>query len=194
VVRPATLNPYSQVVYDTNRYSVPVERAQPHLVVKAYPFRVDILNQKEVIASHPRCYGHSQDILDPLHYLSLVEERPGAFHHAKPIRRWRETWPAVFEQLLTRLTEQWPEGRGVREFIGILKLCRQHPASLVEQAIAQALEHGCVHVDGVELCLRQLLTPAVQPSTLDLSDRPSWAAVGAQPVDLRSYDRLLERV
>lgn len=194
VVRPVTLNPYSQVVYDTNRYSVPVERAQPHLVVKAYPFRVDILNQKEVIASHPRCYGHSQDVLDPMHYLSLVEERPGAFHHAKPIRRWRETWPAVFEQLLARLKEQWPDGRGVREFIGILKLCRQHPASLVEQAIAEALEHGCVHADGVELCLRHLLTPDVHPSTLDLSDRPAWAAVGAQPVDLQSYDRLLERV
>ena len=67
-----------------------------NLVLKAYPFRVDVLHLKEVIASHPRCYERNQDILDPLHYLPLLEQRPGAFQHAKPIRRWRETWPAVF--------------------------------------------------------------------------------------------------
>jgi transposase len=57
VTRPATLNPYSQVVLDTNRYSVPADKAYRNLVLKAYPFRVDILHLAEVLASHPRCYG-----------------------------------------------------------------------------------------------------------------------------------------
>jgi hypothetical protein len=57
------LNPYSQVEFETNRYSVPAEQAYRNLVLKAYPFRVDIQFFKEVIASHPRCYGHKQDIL-----------------------------------------------------------------------------------------------------------------------------------
>ncbi|MEZ4706792.1 MAG: hypothetical protein R3A44_06285 [Caldilineaceae bacterium] len=35
-----TLNRYSQVVFETNRYSVPVELAQKHLVLKAYPFHI----------------------------------------------------------------------------------------------------------------------------------------------------------
>ena len=60
-----------------------------HLVVKAYPFRVDILYLEAVLASHPRCYGKNQDIYDPLHYLPLLEQRPGALQHAKPVRRWR---------------------------------------------------------------------------------------------------------
>jgi transposase len=76
------LNGYSQVEFETNRYSVPAEQAYRNLVLKAYPFRVDILFSKEVIASHPRCYGHKQDILDPLHYLPLLEQRPGAFEPA----------------------------------------------------------------------------------------------------------------
>ena len=128
VVRSVTLNGYSQVEFETNRYSVPADKARKNLVLKAYPFRVDILDQKEMIASHARCYERKQDVLDPLHYLPLLEERPGAFDHAKPIRRWRETWPPVYETLLSRLREQWPDGRGVREFVRILNLHREHPA------------------------------------------------------------------
>ncbi len=194
VSRPVVLNPYSQVEFGSNRYSVPVDRAQPNLAVKAYPFRIDVLHLKEVIASHARCYGHNQDFLDPLHYLSLLEKRPGAFPHAKPIRRWRETWPAVFDELLSALKKQWPDGQGVREFIAILKLCVEHPVPLVEQAVQQALAYGCAHADGVELCLRQLSNPPRPISALDLGDHPAWASVGAQAPNLRCYDQLLAKV
>jgi transposase len=78
VSREVRLNGYSQVTFETNRYSVPVEQARHQLVVKAYPFRLDILlptpqtqpspASARVVASHPRCYDHEQDILDPLHY------------------------------------------------------------------------------------------------------------------------------
>jgi len=193
--RPATLNPYCQVVFETNRYSVPADKAYRNLVLKAYPFRLDILHLDEILASHRRCYGREQDIIDPLHYLPLLEQRPGAFEHAKPIRRWRKKWPPVYERFLERLQEQDLEGQGIREFVRVLKLHRDHPADLVEQAVRQALEYGCLHADGVELCLRQLLnsdTPL--PAALSLANLPPWALVGEQPPDLNCYNQLLERV
>lgn len=193
VVRPVVLNPYSQVEFETNRYSVPTDRAQRNLVLKAFPFRVDVLHLKEVIASHPRCYGRNQDMVDPLHYLPLLAQRPGAFQHAKPIRRWRETWPVAFEQLFNHLTEPGSDGRGVREFIAVLQLCRRYPEPLVEQAVRQALVYGCGHADGVELCLRQLVNPDVRVPSLDLADSPAWAALGTQPLNLHRYDQLLQR-
>jgi hypothetical protein len=150
------------------------------------------LDPQEVIASHPRCYGHKQDILDPLHYLPLLEERPGAFDYAKPIRRWREKWAPVYETLLSRLREQWPEGRGVHEFIRVLNLHCQHPAELVQQAVEQAIAYGSVHADGVELCLRQLTESDTVVLSLDLSDHPELVAVGAESPDLACYDQLLE--
>jgi transposase len=194
VTRPATLNPYSQVVLDTNRYSVPVDKAYRNLILKAYPFRVDILHLDKVLASHSRCYGREQDIFDPLHYLPLLEQRPGAFAHAKPIRRWREEWPPVYERFLERLQEQDLNGQSIREFVRVLKLHRDHPAKLVAQAVEQALEYGCVHADGVELCLRQLLNPDTLVPSLSPVDLPRWATVGEQPPDLNCYDQLLERV
>lgn len=203
VTRPVTLNGYGQIEFATNRSpalaggardSVPADKAYRNLVLKAYPFRVDILYLNEVIASHRRCYDRKQDILDPLHYLPLLEQRPGAFDHAKPIRRWRKSWPAVYERLLAELRSRWPEGRGVQEFVRILKLHRDHPPDLVAQAVEQALAYGCAHLDGIQLCLRQLMHPESPISPVDLSQWPELMAVDTQAPDLQCYDQLLERV
>jgi transposase len=189
----ARLNGYSQVEVETNRYSVPTDRAAATLRVKLYPFEVKIYrpDEKAALAVHPRCYGQQQDILEPLHYLPLLAQRPGALNHAKPIRQWRATWPAVYEQLLAELQRRQPEGQGVRQFIRVLHLHRHHPAEVVEQAVSRALEYHCPHADGVELCLRQLLQPEPVPLSLDLSQHPKLQQVGQQPVSLSRYNQLL---
>lgn len=187
------LNPYGQVVFETNRYSVPASEARMSLTLRAYPFAVEVLKEGQVIARHIRCYGHGQDIFDPLHYLTLLERRPGAFEYAKPLREWRAHWPPVYEQVLAQLRSTWPDGRGVREFIQILQLHSQHPASLIEQALHQALGYGCVHYEGVRLCLNQLLLPQADTMPLQLEQlqlarlEPSLD----QPIDLQQYDQLI---
>ncbi len=193
VAKPVVLNGYSQVEFETNRYSVPTDQAYRNLVLRAYPFRVDIAHMNNVIASHPRCYGQEQDVLDPLHYLSLLEQRPGAFEHAKPIRRWRKEWPPAYEHLLRRLQAD-KNGQGVREFVRVLELHKEHPPNLVARAIEQALEYGCAHADGVRLCLHQLLEPEMRRPEMSWTEPPPWASVGEQAPDLACYDRLLERV
>ena len=191
VTTTATLTPYSQVVFETNRYSVPTDRAAKRLVLRAYPFHLEILHDAEVLATHPRCYEREQDVLDPLHYLPLLAQRPGAFDHAKPIRQWQLSWPLCYKRLLLRLRQQWPEGRGVQEFVRILQLHADHEAALIAAAIEQALSIGCIHADGVQLCLHQLLHPAHATPTLDLSDQPHLGAIGAQPINLHHYEQLL---
>ena len=186
------LTPYSQVVLETNRYSVPVDQARSQLMAKLYPFRVEI-HGGTLLAVHERCYEREQDIFDPLHYLPLFSQRPGAFNHAKPMQEWRKRWPAVYEELLEGLQERWPEGRGLREFIAILQLHREYPAAEIEQAVESALKHGTLHRDGVMLCLNQLLNPDIEVSRLDLGQRPHLQDVGAQAVDLAQYDALLGR-
>jgi hypothetical protein len=194
VTRQVKLTPYSQVIYETNRYSVPVEKARRELVLKAYPFHVQIIFEQEVIASHVRCYGREQDIFDPLHYLTLLEQRPGAFEYARPLRAFRREWPPAYHRLLQRLKEQWPEGRGVKEFVRILRLHQEHPAQLIEQAVERALDYGCVHADGVIHCLHALEQPQIERSVLDLTEKPHLAAMGTQPIELQQYDQLVERL
>jgi Mu transposase-like protein len=193
VTRQVHLNGYSQVTYETNRYSVPVEQARSELVLKAYPFHVEILSNQGVLARHERCFEQKQDVFDPLHYLVLLEQRPGAFDYAKPLRQWRQDWPACYHLLLRRLREQWPEGRGVKEFVQVLRLHQQYPARLIEQAVEQAITYGCAHFDGVKHCLEHLGEQADRAPLLDLTDKPHLALVGNQPLDLGRYDQLLER-
>lgn len=214
VTTSARLTPYSQVIFETNRYSVPVDRARREVTVKAYPFHIDILDPNPTpttdtnqpgrpgqLARHPRCYEREQDVLEPLHYLPLLAQRPGAFDYAKPLRRWRASWPSSYERMVELLREKWPEGRGVREFVRILQLHQDYPASLVERAVEQALLYGCVHFDGVTHCLSQLITPATALPALTgldlvkLEEHPHLQAIGnigSQPVDLHRYERLLQ--
>lgn len=187
------LTPYSQAIFATNRYSVPVRRARREVTVKAYPFHIDILDRDQLIARHPRCYEREQDIFDPLHYLPLLEQRPGAFDYAAPMRRWRKDWPECYNQMLRQLRQMWPEGRGIQEFVRILQLHEHYSATLMQEAIEQALTYGCVHLDGVLHCLHQLTEHDACIAPLDLSDQPQLDAIGNQPVDLSRYDRLLKQ-
>jgi len=98
--RSVTLNPYSQVEFETNRYSVPADKARRNLVIKAYPFRVHILSLEDVIASHPRCYDRRQDVLDPLHYRSAeLTTKPALAGAATRSLRSRQAHPSLAEEL-----------------------------------------------------------------------------------------------
>jgi transposase len=193
VTRQASLTPYSQVIYETNRYSVPVEKARSTLVVKAYPFHVEIFHETDLLARHPRSYEREQDIFNPLHYLALLAQRPGAFEYARPLKGWRKEWPEAYHRLLATLREKWPEGRGVKEFVRVLRLHQEAPASLIEQAVTQALSYGCAHFDGVSHCLHQLAHPSASVPKWDLSAHPQLDRVGTQPIDLSCYEQLVER-
>jgi transposase len=194
ISREVILNPYGQVVFETNRYSVPADRARRQLTLKAYPFHIEVLADNEVIAGHERCYERKQDILNPLHYLPLLAERPGAFEHAAPLRQWREKWPSLYEILLTNLRGRLAENQAVREFIRILQLHQEHPAELVQQAVEQALAEHIAHLEGVTFCLNRLLDDTPQMLSLDLSGRPQLLDSGNQVVPLNRYDQLLSQV
>jgi transposase len=185
------VNKYSQVQFETNRYSVPTDQAYRTVTLRAYPFRLELLHHDQILATHPRCYAREQDILDPLHYLPLLEQRPGAFEHARPMRQLRQSWDPIYEQLLAHLQQRLPGSRAIREFVRILSLHRGYPPDAVTAAVKQALACGSAHLDNVTLCLHQALSPATVPPQLDLSAHPVLAQVGHQPVDLTVYDQLL---
>jgi len=108
VTTQAKLNGYSLVTYETNRYSVPVNRARKEVIVKAYPFHIEILDGTTLLARHLRNYEREQDLFEPLHYLPLLEQRPGAFDYARPMRQWRKDWPESYHQMLAACREKWP--------------------------------------------------------------------------------------
>lgn len=194
ITREVVLNPYCQVVFETNRYSVPAQLAQKQLTVRAYPFRIEVWHGQEQLASHSRSYDRQQDILDPLHYLPLLAQRPGAFEHAAPLQQWRPAWPAQYETLLEQMRTQQPARQAVREFIAVLQLHQTHPAEQVAAAITAALSSNIAHLAGVTFCLHKLCDRTPQLCAIDLSAQPQLAAVGTAPVPAVQYNQLLQQV
>jgi hypothetical protein len=67
-----------RITLDTNHYSVPAAYAHRRVTVKAYPDRICIYYDSQLIVRHTRQYGRHQDIEDPEHAKALVAQRSHA--------------------------------------------------------------------------------------------------------------------
>ena len=71
------------------------------------------------------------------------------------IRQWRATWPEDLERLLSRFKESQGETKGIKDFITVLMLYRQHDPREVELAVSVVLEHGLSNSAAVKQLLLQ---------------------------------------
>lgn len=150
------VNPYSTVILDKNRYSVPT-------CYTGFPVRailgvdlVEIYQRSKRIAVHRRVFGNNKWQLTPDHYLDLLHQRPGAFESARPIREWRKNWPQSLERLRDKFVASHGETDGTRDFIMVLMLYRDHRAQDVESAVERAVQSGVSSSAGV----KHLLLPS----------------------------------
>jgi transposase len=176
----------SLVRFDTNDYSVPVEHAHKPVVLRASTTRVFLYRDGRQIARHQRCWEREKQIFDPLHYLSLLERKPGSLDHARPLAEWN--LPEEFALLRRRLEAQRPDG--TKEYIRVLLLLRDYPLEQVTLAIRHAVRWTGPTVDAI----KQLLIPTDRPElkTFHLAGREHLACVTVAAPDLRVYGQLRE--
>ena len=107
-----TASSLSLVRFDGNDDSVPVERAHPPIVVKGDCDQVALCAEGNEVARHARLWTKEQVCFEPRHDLALLERKPGALDHARPLQGW--TLPKCFA-LLRRRLEAERDGEGTRE-------------------------------------------------------------------------------
>ena len=177
-------NSLSLVRFDRNDYSVPVCWAHHLVVAKGFCWEVSLHAQGREVARHRRCWDKEQVCLEPVHYLALLERKPGAFDHALPLDQWE--LPACFAVLRRRL-EGEQQGEGVREYIRVLRLLEKHELKTLTQAVERALEHGALTRDAVA----QFLYVRELPQNFDLTGHPHLQGVQVQAPDLSQYTQLI---
>ena len=165
--RVARVSSTALVRYRTNDYSVPTTYGFRDVVVKGFVHEVVILCGGAEIARHPRCYGEGAFVADPLHYLALIETKPGALDQAAALQGWE--LPEVFQHL-RHLLEARMGNRGKREFIQVLRLLEALPLDIVTAAVAQAIQIGAIGFDAVKLIA--LARIERRPARLDLAAYP----------------------
>ena len=183
-----TVNSLSLVRFDGNDYSVPVRHAHCTVVVKGYTGRVEVCRKDERIAVHKRLWCKDGVSFDPVHYLALLERKPGALDHARPMEGW--DLPECFAVLRRRLEdEEEREGRGTREYICVLRLLEKHSLPALTRAVKKGLDVNALTRDAIA----QFLQPQEdwRQTTFRLDGREHLRHVRVAMTDIVQYGSLL---
>jgi hypothetical protein len=185
-IKSTTASSLSLVRFDRNDYSVPVRYAHYQAVVKGYIDRVEVCRGDERIASHPRLWSKEGVHFDPVHYLALLERKPGGFDHARPLEDWK--LPSCFRDLRRRLEAELA-GEGTREYIKVLRLLEKHSPKELARAVEQGLRCGASSRDAIV----QFLVPRMEwrHTRFNLDGRDHLCSVKVASVDVSDYNRLL---
>ena len=180
-----TVNSLSLVRFDTNDYSVPTSYAHRPVVVKGYVDKVCIYRGDEIVATHPRLWTREEVVFNPVHYLALLERKPGAFDYARPLEEWN--LPECFAVLRKRLAIEFGH-RGDREFIAVLRLMEKHPLPRLQRAVQKGLAiHGHTR-DAIAQFL--YASETAPPPTFRLDGREHLQGVRVDAPNLRAYAAL----
>ncbi len=96
-----TADSQSLVRFDDNDYSVPVQYAHRQLLVVATVEEVRLVYEDRLVAQHTRCWDRERTFFEPIHYLALLERKPGGIDYARPLENWG--LPECFPLLRRRL-------------------------------------------------------------------------------------------
>jgi hypothetical protein len=176
----------SLVRFDDNDYSVPTAYAHREITIVASVDEIRLICADRLVARHPRDWGKGRVTYNPVHYLALLERKPGGLDFAKPLEHW--DLPECFGILRRRL-EAEREVEGTREFIKVLRLLEHASLSELGRAIDYALDIGTTEADAVRLILEHRRERPVKLFRLD--GRPHLADVVVEPPHLMKYRSLL---
>ena len=157
------------------------------VLVRGYVHEVVISCAAEVIARHPRSYEQEDFVFDPLHYLSLLEQKTNALDQAAPLAGW--LLPPVFGDL-RRLLEARMGKAGKREYVQVLRLIESFSLDDVRAAISEALERGVIGFDAVKHLV--LCRIEKRPPRLNLLAHPYLPRAEVATTSARSYMGLLK--
>ena len=177
----------SLVRFDTNSYSVPTKYAHRSVTVIGTVDEVRIVFEDRLIARHERCWDREQFRFDPIHYLALLERKPGGFDFARPLNQW--VLPECFGVLRRRLEADGSDGFGTRGFIRVLRLLEAYSLPQLTDAVDWALMIDVIDPDGIRSILDYRADRPVPVFSLD--GRPHLASVRVPATDVTAYGVLL---
>lgn len=171
--------------YDTNDYSVPVSSAHHSVTIKASTRYIEIYQIDKLIAKHRRCWDREQQIFDPMHYLELLERKPGALDHARPLEDWQ--LPVCFNTYRRCLEAH--RDNGTKEYIQILLLLKKYSIRQIAKAITRALNYRIYSYDAILQFL--MTTEDYAFTTFSLAGREHLRSVTVNKTDVSAYGSLV---
>jgi hypothetical protein len=172
------------VRFDGNHYSVPCEYAGKNVTVRIFADRVALAIDGRKIAEHERSFEKGRYILDPMHYLSLLDRKPGALRNGRPFLDW---------ELPVSIRMVWESLRGYpdwdRQMSSILSAIPIYGVEAVSVACEMAIEENAVSGSTV---LNYLTRLTEEPKEKPVDVTQMLLLTEEPRSDCSIYDRLLE--
>jgi len=158
------------VSMDKNRYSVPCRLANRMISIHLYANRIAFYDESGHVATHRRLLDRNQISYDWLHYIPLIERKPGALRNGAP---FEDMPPALLKLQVALLRRERQEGS--RLMARVLAAVPTHGLEAVLVAVELVLEsgvHSAEHVLNVLGRLNQQPLPARVETSLKLNEEP----------------------
>lgn len=177
-------SPQFRVALDSNHYSVPAEFASQRVTMKAYPDRVCIYHQDQLIARHVRSYDRHQDIEDADHPKALLAQRRNAreqrlLQQFLSLSRHAPAYVEGLEQRRANPRHHLRKIVALSEIYGVDALDRA-----IQDGIAFAA-YSCEYIANI-LEMRARQTP--EPGALHLTRRQDLLELEIAAPDLSPYE------
>ncbi len=176
-----------RVALDSNRYSVPARYAGQPVTMKAYPDRVCVYHEAELIARHTRSFERHQDIDEPDHSKALIAQR----HHAQDsqiLKRFLGLTPLAVKYHNGLLERRSNAMIHIRK---ILALADIHGDNAVVRALTDALTFEAFSSEYITHLIDARSRQLPEPSPLQLMRRQDLLELELPPADLSVYPDVL---
>jgi len=171
--------------FDRNRYSVESKAAGKPVQLQIYAERIEVRLDGEIVALHRRFFGRDRTIYNPLHYIPILERKPGALRNGAPFREW--SMPSGLASVQEKIGRS---NDGDRQFAAILVAIITDGLEAVNAACLQALAGGPCSKD----VILNLLTRQKMPDKIPPVSVPEVLAVKIPPVaNCNRYNALLSK-
>jgi hypothetical protein len=182
-VLPVRANRQFRVTFEANRYSVPARFAGQPLTLKAYPDRLCLYRDDELVARHVRSYERHLDHEDPDHAKALVAQRRHA-RDAQALKRFLALSPQA-TKYYAGLQER--RGHALTHVRKIVALAEIHGDDAVAHALADALTFAAFSSEYIAHLVEARGRQLPDPSPLHLLRRQDVLDLELPPADLAAY-------
>ena len=171
------------VEYDTNKYSIDCEYANRQVDVRVYPHKINVFCDGQNIGKHHRCLDRHKKILNPYHYLSLLDRKPGALRNGEPFKDWD-----LPESILKVKDILMSKQGGDRQAVDVLLALRDYGVETVEVASDLAISSNVINSQYIINSITRL---NCEEHTLQLDITDCLKLTEPPITDCNSYDQLL---
>ena len=155
---------------------------------KVYFDRVVLCNKATIVAEHRRSWGKQGIFFNYVHYLPLLERKPGSLDYTRPMEDLN--LPECFDTLRRRLAaEEATEGEGVREYIRVLRLLEDYPMDRLKHAVEKGIRIRAHSRDAIAQFL--IPRPSIGLATFNLNGCEHLRRVQVDKPDISAYSLLL---